>query len=379
MGLEKTSRSNSPLSFLFCGIGDARHLYTSCLQFINVDDRKTFSAIHFTLVDLKPAALARTLIILKLLSEAATLKLDPRDSSTQDASWTIAYLHVTHILPPFVYEKLQQTISCLIRELERGQPKGLRWVFVPDATRLEVLVHLRHWAHPLPDLYRPENMRKLVQYNVQSIEKDRMMSGRGDHDGAPLPDCELDDEIFRKFTVIPPPKDFISRHEPKVGQLLEDHKAKKTSSTRALGRYINQTWKTNPTILDMQWEAKKDRHDAYEPPEEWRKINATEGNPLSTVRHIFGNMAPERLPDGKKGVIELVAMYFKVVGASMRFLIDDSHLRIEMIAGEMTEIMERIRYGCLDHRVPVKRPSLSVLDPSKFPQKFDRIHLSNVP
>lgn len=53
-------------------------------------------------------------------------------------------------------------------------------------------------------------------------------------------------------------------------------------------------------------------------------------------------------------------------------------LQIEVIAGEMADVMERIRYGCLEHRShnPNDPKSLKL---TRFPSGFDRIHMSNIP
>jgi hypothetical protein len=46
-------------------------------------------------------------------------------------------------------------------------------------------------------------------------------------------------------------------------------------------------------------------------------------------------------------------------------------LTLEIVHGEMTDVMERIRHGALEHRLqgPAK----------KFPNRYDRIHMNNIP
>jgi hypothetical protein len=49
---------------------------------------------------------------------------------------------------------------------------------------------------------------------------------------------------------------------------------------------------------------------------------------------------------------------------------------IEAMVGEITDIMERLRWDCLESRSPA--PGAKI-DPAKFPRKYDRIHMSNIP
>ena len=374
---------NSPLSFLLCGIGDARHLWSTLnlimLQHKDPDNLHIPKELHCTLVDLKPASLARILIVLRLLSQ-----LPPNEEfgapAGEDLTWVIAYLYVGHVVPPFVHAALSRTISDLIGVLEKNSPKNpfLEWVVMSEDTRTQVLQYLRLWSNPLDDLYRVENVRKLAAVSIHDVKTRRMEKDVMEKPATPAT-CEEDEAIFDGFAVTPPPEPFIRRHEPQIGRILERMGSKMRSSQErardadALDDYVNQHWKTNMTLIDLVWEAKKERNYHIEKPEglEWTKLTSMDGEPVSLTPHILGGMEPTPMP-GRKGVIEILAAYFYVVGMSLRYIMRTSRLRVEVIAGEMTDTMERIRYSLLDGRAG-KGSSVS------FPQRFDRVHMSNIP
>lgn len=382
--LAAQSDRNTSLSLLFCGIGDARHLWKTLESTVFQDEDRGNTHVpkelHFTLIDLKPASLARILIVLRLLSQLPNEGHD--DPAGEDITWVIAYIYVGHVVPPFVHDCLRRTISDLIGVLETNSPEDplLKWVGVSEDTRTQVLLHLRLWSKPLDDLYQPENVRKsIVLY--KSILENRILRETGsliDHTPAPV-SCEEDEATFNEFTVTPPPEAFIQRHEPQIGPILKLTRSETRSSQEkarysdAFHAYINQHWKTNMTLIDLMWDAKKERNLLLERPAsiEWTKLPVPGDDPVDLLPNILGETNPARVP-GRKGVIEHLAAYFSVVGLALRHALETSNLRVEMIAGEMTDAMERIRHDLLDARAG-RGSSVA------FPQRFDRVHMSNIP
>lgn len=96
-----------------------------------------------------------------------------------------------------------------------------------------------------------------------------------------------------------------------------------------------------------------------------------DGEPVILLPHVLSDMAPAPMP-GQKGIIDMMATYFFIDATTLHSIRSMSKLRVEMIAGEMTDTMERLRYGYLNDRVG-RGSSVS------FPRRFDRIHTSNVP
>lgn len=76
------------------------------------------------------------------------------------------------------------------------------------------------------------------------------------------------------------------------------------------------------------------------------------------------------------GIIDSIAKVFDMLSMSAVSL--TGRLQIEMVAGEMTDFLDRLKYDCLDHRSH-KPHDKDSLDPRSFPRRYDRIHMSNIP
>jgi hypothetical protein len=74
----KLAETSSPLSFLFGGVGDGRHLFASLLDIADQlralpeSRQQQQGSIHFTLLDIKAAVIARNLVVLALLERLST-------------------------------------------------------------------------------------------------------------------------------------------------------------------------------------------------------------------------------------------------------------------------------------------------------------------
>ncbi|KAL2209499.1 hypothetical protein CC79DRAFT_1356602 [Sarocladium strictum] len=112
--------------------------------------------------------------------------------------------------------------------------------------------------------------------------------------------------------------------------------------------------------------------------EQKQKTQANNGpylefSPLELVEHLGVLVGKQKASDTSIG---LVMKTFETFSMSTAMLVD--RIQIEVIAGEMADVLERIRYGCLEHRS--SKPSKPEgLDPTQFPNKYDRIAMSNIP
>ncbi|KUI64181.1 hypothetical protein VM1G_10953 [Cytospora mali] len=114
--LQAISASQGDLAFFFAGSGDARHLFSTLLNIFQaplITKTDRFNRIHFTVLDLKPPALARLIIIFGMLSRYSTMKI-LKTKGHEDALIVAAYVYCCQIVPPFVFEKLQEHIDQLL-------------------------------------------------------------------------------------------------------------------------------------------------------------------------------------------------------------------------------------------------------------------------
>jgi hypothetical protein len=136
-------------------------------------------------------------------------------------------------------------------------------------------------------------------------------------------------------------------------------------STKELSDYLDANWKINSTMFDVDFQStslwKTDRYVHLE------------FNPLEIAEGFMSCFGP---PNPREIFLKNFGSHFDIVAIAMALL--SQQLRIECIAGDMSDVMERLEHRVLPHRLsPPMDPEGE--DPRLFPWTYDRIHLSNVP
>lgn len=365
------------LAYLFCGSGDARNIFSTMIVAALLGlsgGKKTFKTIHFTLVDLKPPALARTLIVFELLTEFLILKAHDRSENAGNMSTlSIAYIYASHILPPFLYKKLQEIIKRMIEGLEENATSPyFKWLYVEPSTKAQILHYLRSWQQPPTGKLRTENVRKAARENIRS-DRARGAMMFGDAPSREPLGAPRDRELFEKLTFIPPPQRYMAKIEPELLKLVTAYESKEAGAYQALEKYLDDKWQTNITIFDPDWEEK--RHIPIGTVAVGGIASAA-CDPFELARDLLQNLGGRQAINDDT-LIEGVMHFFSILARALLELQADGRMTMEMIAGEMGDVADRLRYDALAHR---KQGAIGEgLDPSRFPRKFDRIHLSNIP
>lgn len=110
---------SEPLSFLFAGIGDARHMYNTWISiraFEKEDQAADQRRYHFTINDIKAGALSRNLIVLELLARLGEATDDGVKARLQT---TLFFICIGVVMPSYVYERLQVAITQVINALKK--------------------------------------------------------------------------------------------------------------------------------------------------------------------------------------------------------------------------------------------------------------------
>ncbi|KAK3989044.1 tetratricopeptide [Cladorrhinum sp. PSN332] len=357
------SSAQDSLSLMFCGSGDARHLFKTflALNFSELESKKKkFKDVHFTVLDLKPASIARTLLFLEMFGTYQMLKLQ-KVPGCEDAPKIMAYVYATSTIPAAVNAKIQQHIETLITGLESEDESLFEWLFVDPATRKKVVYVLKQWQIPLADqasYFRTKTVRRVVRERLR---------GQGNVSFGPLPKepppkgMETDREVFDELAVLLPDRDFAERRDPELVPLMMAYEKNARNAAKALGDYIDENWVTNPTLVDIDFT----RASAREFVMDEDKIPHLDEDLLKVVTDLTEATG--------KSALHSLGTFFDVV--SMSVLVLSKRIRVEVLVGEMSEVMERIRRNCLDSR---SRPCGGI-DPSEFPKTYDRIHMSNIP
>lgn len=367
--------SNSDVSFLLCGSGDARHLFATLatmglteLLAQKKGKKKNFGKAHFTLVDINAAAIARTLIMFDMVLQYALVRSQdlPR---IEDALTVMGYVYSSAFIPPFVASKLQEHIGAMIDRLEDGNDV-LGFLYVPEETRAQVIHKLKQWSQPLGDDYTPKKMRSAVLRNFKRSEQQRkMIYGDDSVDEKTQPGQQAYHD-FRELGVVFANDVFVGRREPELPALLADFRSGRPEGKQKLEEHIDARWEMNPTVLDMDYEPR--RADGLPPGQPIDLTPSLEWDPSVLVKAMCLPVGGEEDAD----VLTSLERFFEYLSLATMSLAD--RVDVELIAGEMADVLERIRHDSLPHRsLKPKKPD--AIDPARFPRHYDRIHMSNIP
>jgi len=364
------------LSYLYCGVGDARHLYTTLLV-AGSAPRKFFQALQLTIIDLKAQALAKVLVLFDLVD--AYNKHKQSEGAASDAALSVArsmaYIFAGHFYPSSVHNAIQSTLTSLIEKLEKGQPI-LPWLYVAEVSREPIIATLKEWKGPSVDAHNPKEPIDWLKHHIREKDSHEMLSALQMGYDIPKPSvpsgCEDDRLFFDNACILPPPKTSDMGGD-ELPQLLDAVKSKLASASSTLVDHVRQHWKANVTLFDLAWEKQWKSNPALKGDDEY--LSGLLFDPLDVLGMVVGDLPPPKGPS--PGVIDRLGMYFAKVADSITEL--SSILTIEVIHGEVADIMEKLTYDCFDYRLKAPGAAGTRPDPSKFHKKFDHIHLSNIP
>ncbi|KAJ4159558.1 uncharacterized protein LMH87_008456 [Akanthomyces muscarius] len=255
--------------------------------------------------------------------------MDEQGPHPTDYFFAMAYVFACQIIPPFVHAKLQNNIKDLIVRLEHEE-KMFPFVHLSEGDKAAVIRVLRQWQKPWPAISKPTHVRKLVKLNTPTNHP---------LDGHPLGPKKEEDtpekKDFKTFTALFPSEAVARQWEPILGDALVEYR--KTGKVEKLLEQINSTRAINNTAIDYDFaESGFQRGDGSGP--------YLEFDPLATVQSMDLNATrrkPKKADDSQKAV-ERLADFFRAHAISAMKLNYQKRLAVEMIAGEMIDIMERI-------------------------------------
>jgi hypothetical protein len=346
------------LSWLFAGIGDARNFFSTLILLRpNVMRGGTHVAnrFHFTLLDLKPAAIAKILIMLNLLDQF----------QDTDARACAIYVFGSLIMPPFAYNWLQKTIDDLIHKCKK-EAQFSDWIYFSKTQIPGILRHLLAWKSHLHGKYETRDFREGGLRDASKARAERISGGQG---VMVLPFCEHDDKLFWTYGIVLPDDKNLSKHEAK--QLLKDPK-RATKATLAVNQealeLIDKTWKPNVTLVDVDWDAVPNMGRHYP-----NQVSDFCFDSSTVAQKLFNPGEAQAREAGLKSFWGWFDMFFDHVSRSIKDL--RSRMCVELVAGEMNDCLERLQHDAWSTRGEKQ----GKLDPSLFPNTYNRIHMSNIP
>ncbi|CAJ2505394.1 Uu.00g127880.m01.CDS01 [Anthostomella pinea] len=255
----------------------------------------------------------------------------------------------------------------LVKLLEQNK-QPMTWAHIPPQHMPEVCKVLRTWQREPEDWYSTKRIRKLVSKdNRTQSSNQQSIFGKLDQR---FPECQEDHQLFKIFSVILPTPEDLKKNEPELLELLKDYRQKKDGSKEAISHYLDENWKPNVTLVDVDWETK--REDTKRTPD----MGFDPTDVAATLSDQFKSM-PLPSPDGrsKKCIMDYIGYFFEFTTLSVASL--KKQIMIEIGLGEMADYMERIRYDAFE--TARGSSATNSAEASRWPRKYHVIHMSNVP
>ncbi|KAK1759904.1 hypothetical protein QBC47DRAFT_420741 [Echria macrotheca] len=340
------------VALMFCGSGDARNVFTT-LVMMGIEEvmqkKQLCKNLHITLVDTNAAAIARTLIFFEMMA-VHMVNTSLGTPALTDSGAILAYLYASQVVPAAVQAKLQLHIRGLIHALTKVDKPPQDWLYLPPATRTAVVHVLRRWQDPPRD----------SSYSSRAIRRTTSIMYGHDRRREPEPGFELDRKSFDDFGVVLPSKGFAERNDRPLYVLMEEYRTGSSAAKQKLAAHIDENWVTNVTMIDFDYsEARNNAND-----------------PLYPMFDDEAKVPSIEKVSRAKGALESVGDFLETTAMMIARIAGANRLIVEARVGEMTDVMERLRWDCLDGRSP--SPDAEI-NPAKFPRKYDRIHMSNIP
>ncbi|KAI1381366.1 hypothetical protein F4677DRAFT_440580 [Hypoxylon crocopeplum] len=208
--------------------------------------------------------------------------------------------------------------------------------YLPSSQMDAVLKVLKSWQKGPATEYETSQIRRVIAEHIkETTPVPSTLVGKRWHN---YPDCEADHHVFDDFSVMFPPTTIVSRLEPELSTLVSDYRRGKLSARKRISNYLDKHWRVNVTLIDVEWQA------MMEPGDEPDMSH----DPSDIAEQITGPSSKLNEPNRKSTycILKHVANFFGKVSLSLLSL--QNRLTIEMIVGDMANVLERTRYGLLD-------------------------------
>lgn len=327
-------------------------------------DTKPDQRLHFTILDHKPAVLARDLIIFALLDEVAQSGVamnvlrhssPEKYAQVKETLSVVSYLYLTQVMPAYAWERLQKTIKRLLDAFERHE-QPITWVHVPPVVHQSVSRTLLSWQTEPTGPYATQRFRHLTwdQNIAQAFIAEQPEC---------LPELKFDHRLFVDFQVVLPEAHILNKQDPELAKMLSAYRKSRgdTKAKERISEQIDGTWRSNVTLIDVEWENDKAEDEERQTPDMSFTPFAVAESLVPALGSIPGSW-------NLKG--DTVLTYAEFFWSMTTDVISSlgGRLMVEVRLGEMADVLERTRYQALE-RSPT----------DKGPCKYSVIHMSNIP
>lgn len=345
--LESSSPNDPVLSFMLCGIGDARHLFMTIAIYFTIR-KNTSQKVHFTILDHKPVVLARVLIFFYLMQEGGDP--DVNDYDARIALLSVSYLFCAQLMPQFAAEKFYNAAEKVEFKLQ-NEENPFESINIQTSQMKGLAAIIRRWRRDVKTMFPTAQIRREIQRDILRSSLWTPMSGDR---WSFMKGYEADHLFFDEFSVVLPPAEVMTHTEPELANLVTQYRAEGGREVRGqINKHLDTYWSINPTLIDFDWEKNKEQQG---PPN-------LGFDPFQAIQCVSLEIDKDekRMPEA----MSVISTFFKLSVITIHKFQGD--LMIETFAGDMMDALERIRYDRFE------RP-----DPT-WPKEYHVIHMSNIP
>ncbi|KAG9231841.1 hypothetical protein BJ875DRAFT_103654 [Amylocarpus encephaloides] len=354
-----SEHKEEPVSFFLAGVGDARNLYRTIISILEVEKspRKHY---HIAINDVNSCVLVRDLIVFMLVDELS--QLDDDSGEYLEVLATIYFIYLGVMIPLFVFERLQSTLSKALLALQSGQ-QPVKIFHLYDRHFPEYIKVLTSWQTSALTLMAS---REVITLATRQVGGTAARSG----DNGENRNCGAERELYLSSLVLRPPVELLTKYDRPLFELLQHYASRPRANAPRFRDYLCKHWRVNTTLIDENRyhtiKNKRDMDFGHDP------FAATQRFSFEELGANYGD--PELLFD-------FLRPFFDGAAKALRAL--KGRLQIEVLLGDCVDVAERLRFGLVrdlnDQSPECMSDSRFEHRPKHFPTRFERIHLSNVP
>ncbi|EGG07424.1 uncharacterized protein MELLADRAFT_85823 [Melampsora larici-populina 98AG31] len=381
--LRRTTKGAQVVSFMFCGIGDARNMVHTILNydFYGPKSHESDQRLHLTILDVKPAILARDLILFALLDDISltmglsrqeAFQLDQRQpNQLLETLNTASYFYMAQVMPAFAWERIQAIIQRLLDSFDNSK-QPIPWVYIPATVQAAVRPRLEAWKQEHTGPYSTEAFREITALDKLQAQMARIHMPEDLHVDpySSFPRLMFDKRVYDEFYIVLPDEKLLNAHDAELAKIVRDYRNEESSADGRISSYIDRKWKPNLTLADILWE-KENTMPQYQP-----RPNM-DFSPCGVIESLLEGVAGDRGLSSVPGntLMSVLESYFMMIGKAIANL--RNRITVEVCFGEMSDHLEKIRYQAHDRSTETEAKDR--FSSAKWPHKYHLIHMSNIP
>ncbi|RPA77433.1 hypothetical protein BJ508DRAFT_364419 [Ascobolus immersus RN42] len=371
------------ISLLYGGIGDARHFFQQLIhlnQYLEdikgtgskqapADRNATF---EFVLQDVKVHAIARLLILLRLLEEInqkqARKQTSTQELELEEITATAAYIFACGIMPAWAYARLRSTMENLLREAQATDGKcnfGATWLDVPSGTVKQLVPVFQAWLADTKGVLAEEDV---ATAQSRPLEGKTHLKDYLSHQLFKSSAEEL--QAHSETSMVFPTLALMREKEPDL-YTISSSKIPLKKKIERLKKYSQKNWKRNVTLIQEDeyflWDNGSYNNRSGKMPQ-WVHICGYMNNLQSEATRSYTHLSALRVQsnEDRTGRLELqpidvIILWF--LEAAKPLASEKLDIRVELQVDEITHQMDCYQFGTSSSGI----------------KRFDAVFLSNIP